>query len=439
MKRNLLLLGLLSILLVITYFFQEKRDERHFHEALTKDRLIQAEQIVSLEWKKLKAVKKDGQWWSGDVLLSHNIFRQIEKKLSEIKKIKEVQGEWKTFFSKPLEFEVNKEKWVIGDMTLDQQGFYLSRGKNIMIAVIEGESHELTHQESEIEKTKLEEIKRIFDMDLSSLKETQLFRFYPKLPLGTVTIEAEGSLSFELDLLKNQTIPRPLKGIEVHESLSEKFVSLLTQMTIRKEVSYEEKLKFKKMGGLTFQNKENKVVWELWLKSDKSADAIIMDSSTKRAFLMVGGTLKVFFVHLQDYWDKKVIPPSSFKHFTRLPVIFLEGNKSAEVEILNREPLAFEATKYQIRQEEMSALFQYVFNLGEKDQADRVSQLSQSERKEILSQDNLRLEVMGQELLFWRKKEELIVVNLTQGFKAHFGMLDESFRAKFEDVLESKP
>jgi len=43
---------------------------------------------------------------------------------------------------------------------------------------------------------------------------------------------------------------------------------------------------------------------------------------------------------------------------------------------------------------------------------------------------------MGQELLFWRKQDELIVVNFTQGFKAHFFVTQESFRASFEDVLK---
>jgi hypothetical protein len=43
---------------------------------------------------------------------------------------------------------------------------------------------------------------------------------------------------------------------------------------------------------------------------------------------------------------------------------------------------------------------------------------------------------MNQELLIWRKTEELIVANLTQGFKAHFTLLDEKFRGRFEDVLK---
>jgi hypothetical protein len=151
---------------------------------------------------------------------------------------------------------------------------------------------------------------------------------------------------------------------------------------------------------------------------------------------MIGGTLKSFFIHHQDYWDKKVIPPQEFKNFSRLKTIFTQGERTALIEIINREPLAFESNQYKIDAEKMNILFQYVFNLSEKDQADRVSLLSKSERKEVLSGNFLRVEVMNQELVFWRKKEELIVVNLTQGFKAHFLVTQQSLRATFEDVIK---
>jgi hypothetical protein len=203
-----------------------------------------------------------------------------------------------------------------------------------------------------------------------------------------------------------------------------------------KEVPYEDVKKFSKLGSLILSNDFEKVRWELWLNSKNSAESFIVDSDNKLAWQMVGGTLKIFFIQVLDYWDKKVIPPREFSNFSRLKVTFSEAEKSAVVEVLNREPLEFETNKYKVDREKMNILFQYAFNLSEKDQADRISQLSKSERKEILSGKHLRLEVMGQELLFWRKQDELILVNLTQGFKAHFFVTQESFRGSFEDVLK---
>ena len=436
MKKNLYLSGILLALLLGTYVFQELRTKQVFEESFTKDHLVLAEDIQSLSWGDVQAIKKDGQWWANDKLLSANTFKQLEKRIGQIKKIKDVVGDKQSFFSSPVELMVNGETWVLGDLTLDRQGFYLSRNDKLMVAISEGEGQEITDEPGKVTEVKLEDLKKALLLKRDELSETQLFRFYPKLPLGTVTIGSDGRPEYELDLLNNQTLPPPIPGIKPHQKLLEKFTSLLTQMTIKNEVPYSEALKFKKLGQMVFQHDKMKVTWELWLNSGKSADSFIIDSVSKQAWQMIGGTLKAFFIHHQDYWDKKVIPPQEFKNFSRLKTIFTQGERTALIEIINREPLAFESNQYKIEAEKMNILFQYVFNLSEKDQADRVSLLSKSERKEVLSGDFLRVEVMNQELVFWRKKEELIVVNLTQGFKAHFLVTQQSLRATFEDVIK---
>ena len=436
MKKNLYLSGILLALLLGTYVFQELRTKQVFEESFTKDHLVLAEEIQSLSWGEVQAIKKDGQWWADDKLLSANTFKQLEKRIGQIKKIKEVVGHKQSFFSSPVELKVNGETWVLGDLTLDRQGFYLSRNDKLIVAISEGEGQEITDEPGKVTEVKLEDLKKALLLKRDELSETQLFRFYPKLPLGTVTIGSDGRPEYELDLLNNQTLPPPRPGINPHQKLLEKFTSLLTQMTIKNEVPYSEVLKFKKLGQMVFQHDKMKVTWELWLNSGKSADSFIIDSVSKKAWQMIGGTLKGFFIHHQDYWDKKVIPPQEFKNFSRLKTIFTQGERTALIEIINREPLAFESNQYKIDAEKMNILFQYVFNLSEKDQADRVSLLSKSEKKEVLSGEFLRVEVMNQELVFWRKKEELIVVNLTQGFKAHFLVTQQSLRATFEDVIK---
>ena len=437
MKKNLYLFGALVALLIGTYIFQEVRTSDLFKANLIKDHLLREGDIKSLSFEDVVATKVDGQWWADKRLLSFNIFKQIEKRLVQIKKIKSVPGDKQNFFTNPKEFKVNGETWTLGDLTLDRQGFYIARDNEVMIAISEGETQELSEAPEKVVETKLEDLRKGLSYKLSDLYETQLFRYYPKLPLGTVTIESDGRPSFELDFDKNATLPPPFHGIFVHEKLLDKFVSLLTQMTIKKEVPYSESLKFAKMGNILFQNEaEEKVDWELWLSSANNADSYIIDSKNKRAYNMVGGTLKIFFIQIQDYWDKKVIPPKEFRHFFRMNTTFTQGAKSAVVEIINREPLQFAVKGYKVDEIKMNILLQYLFNLSEKDQADRVSNLSKSERKELLSGNHLRVEIFNQDILFWRKADELILVNLTQGFKAHFLVTEQTFRATFEDVLK---
>lgn len=434
MKKNLILGGIFVLLLILTYFFQEKKNEAEYFESLTKDHLI-VSGINKLKLPHVNAEKRDGVWWQGEQRLSYNSFNIIEKKITEIKKIKDVTGDKKTYFSEPFIIEVNGETWTFGDMSLDRQGFYLSRGDKIMLVEIEGESTELTQDENEVASKKYQELKGQVSKSLDELIEKQLFRFYPELRLNRIFIEAFERLPYELDLEKNTTLPAPIPGIKVHNKIREKLGSLLTQVMIKEEIPYSENLKVKQMGTLKFIS-DKTVTWELWLRDEKTADAILIDPDLKKSYLMIGGTLKIYFTMVQDYWDKKIIPPAEFKNFDRLPVIISQGNKSADFEILNREPLEFTSAKYRLNSENLMTMINILFNLNNYDQADRVSLLSKSERKMLMNQEDMHVMIMGQELILWMKPQELIVVNLTQGFKAHFLMPYEKLGLGFKDMVK---
>lgn len=435
MKKNISLFVILVGLIFLTYIFQEKRVATEIEEKRESSQVIKGE-IKSLSFGDVNAVKVNDQWWHEKELLSHNSMKIIERKVSEIMKIKEIEGDWKSYFSEPFTFKVNDQNYTLGELSLDKQGFYLAQDRKIILSEIIGSSHELTRDESAMASIKLDEFKRELSKKLKDLKENQLFRYYPGIPFDSVTIDTEGNLPFELNFKTNETLPPPIPGINTHKDLKNKFMSLLTQVNLKSEIPYSEKLKFKKLSQMKYLSKDKEITWDLWLKGKDSADAVLIDPDQKRAFLMVGGTLKIFFIHVQDYWDKKVIPPKAFENFTAMKMTFIQGSKKANVEVLNKEPLGFKVQGYKLKPANMQELLFILFNLGETDQADRVSLLSKSEKQQVLSEDHLRVDVMNQELLLWRKDQELIVVNLTQGFKAHFGILEKSLRFKFEDVLE---
>lgn len=431
--KNLGLFALLIALLGVTYFFQEKSTEKKFEESLVKDKLYPGE-ITRLSIGGLSAVKADGRWKAGDELLSHNLMRLIEEKIHQLKKMKPVTGKSEDFFTAPVEFQVNNDQIILGELSLDRQGFYLSRNGEMMLAILEGSSQEIMTDEKDIQGRKLQELKALVTKKPEELQETQLFRFYPDLPSERVVIKIPGSLPFELDLKNNTTTPPPFPGITVHEKLPAKFTSLLSQVNLKEEIPYD---KFgNKLGEITFSGEGKAVMWELFTRNNTTADAVLTDPVRKKAWLMVGGTLKVFFIQLQDYWDKKNIPPELFRPFDREPFTLTEGNLRAVVTLLNKEPLAFESSGYKVNEERMLELMSYALNLGPLDQPSRVSLLSNSERKQILSENYLQMEIFGQELVFWIKAEELIIVNLSQGYKSHFPRADVSSGFRFKDVLK---
>lgn len=435
MKKNLLLLGVFIALLTVTYFVQEKRTSEQRVTAQAEIQVLK-EELKTLSFNDVEAELKGGKWYSGKTLLSHNNFGPVVKKLKSVSFIRDIEGEWKTFFPHPLTVKVNGVEWTFGELSLDRQSFYMAVGKKIMLADIQGESIELTRNEADIAAIKYNELKAYFHKNLEELKETQLFRFYENLTAEKVFIESEGRLGFELDFKTNTTTPPPISGITVHDGLRNKFTTLLTQMNLRAEIPYDEKLKVHRLGVIEFINADRKIRWELWLRGKAAADSVIIDPDSKRAFSMIGGTLRAYFIQVQDYWDKKIIPLEKFKDFTTLPVDFSQGKKSARLLIQNKEPMGFEAQGHKVMTDHLITFFQVILNLGPYDQADRVSQLSKTERQQILSEDHLRLHVLDQDLVVWRKLEEVIVVNLTQGFKAHFILSRENISTRFEDMLK---
>jgi hypothetical protein len=436
MKKNLVLFALLIALIITTYFLQEKRAEREYVQSRIQGKILQ-EEISSLKLPAVEAVKKQGQWWSGDQLLSQNYLGLMEKKLLEITSIKDIEGDPATFFTDAISFEVNNVAWKLGAMSLDKQSFYVSKGDKISLAIMDGESTTVSMSDSEIEVGKLNDFKALLLKDLPQLTERQIFRFYPKLPLERVQVNAEGNPPFELLLKENQTLPPSIAGVDFHKDIRGKFFSTITSITIKEEIPFSDKLKYKKLASMTFSAEgSTSVSWEIWLKDKNSADSILIDDRAKKAFLVVGGTLKPFFIQVQDYWDKKVIPHSSFKQFTRLPVSFIQEDKQAIVTVIDREPFDFEVKDFKVKPGNMQDLFKLLFNLDRLDQASRVSQLSKSERQHYLGQNNLKIVLMGEELLCFRKNDEMIVVNLTRGFKAHFMLPFEKLHCRFEDVLK---
>jgi hypothetical protein len=435
MKKNLLLLGILISLLIVTYYFQEKKTDRKYLESQREGKVF-LDEIQSLEMSDIKAVKKDGRWFAGETLLSHNQMKQLEQRLKELKVIKDLEGGAASLPSSALRAKINDHELLVGDLALDRQSFYISINGSPHLAIIDGESSAMAQSPEELEGLKLQEFKSMLLQSQAQLKETQLFRYYPNLPVERAMLEVQGHLPFELNFKSNETAPPPVSGVAVQARLQEKFISLLTQVNFKEEVPFSAKLKFRKLGEIKFLGEQKVVKWELWLKDEKSADAYLIDEEAKKAWLMIGGTLRIFFIQIQDYWDKKVIPASSFKSFSRLDLKLRQGSREVPVTVLNREPLDFTSKTHKIKLGNMQDLFQFIFNLGERDQAHRVSNLASSERKQLLNQEHLRLEIMGQELLLWRKPQELIVVNLTQGFKTHFHVVMENFNAQIEDVIE---
>ena len=427
MKSNLWLFGILLALIAGTYFFQEKRVEENFQKSLVAGKLIK-EKITSIETPTFKAQLDKGRWTFEGELLSHNDLSRLVNILESVSEIKTLEADPGV---EGLSFKLNGNSYSLGTMNLDQSGFYFKVNDKNYVAIIETDSRQIHSDNENLNNIKFNELKNLLSKTQSELIEKQLFRYYPDLQFETALIRPDGALDFEIDFKNNTTLPAPMKGIEVHQDLAAKFQSLIREIKIKGVVKADPKLKKNKMGEIDFLPQDLK--WEIYLPYKNKADVFLFDSKG-RAYEVIGGTLKVFLIQLQDYWDKKIIPPSEFKTFDVLNVTLTQGTEELILKIKNREPLEFESDQ-KIKMDRVDLLFQVIFNLSHFDQGQRVSNLTTSQYRQLLSEDNLRMEIMGQELVIVSYGQEIIVANITQEYKVHFTRI-ENFPLNIKDMLE---
>jgi len=436
MKINALLFLVLVSLLTFTYFFQEKKIWTKYAEENEVGKLVDFP-IQKISLPNIKAEKKAAKWFNGEQLLSHQLFEKLEERLLQIKLIKILDQIDQKVLDGSLSFKINDHLFKLGEISIDKESFYVYRDGKIFLGKIDGASAGVSLSEADIEEDKLEELKSLMSMPSESYAENHLIRYYENFFPEKVLLHRDGAEAYELNFANNSTSPLPLKGIEVHKDIKSKFMSHLNQIQIKKEFTLNELKKFKRLAVINFRQKNSKLtLWEIWQKNRESADAILIDPDKKKAFMINGQSLKLFFLNVQDYWDKKIIPSDKFKNFENLKFELSQNEKNEKLEVFNREPLVFKASTSKMNQEHLGELLHLLFNLGPFDQADRISQLTSSERGQFLDRIFLKIKIMGQNLICFLKNGELIAVNLDLGIKFHFYRNPQNIKCDLKDMVE---
>lgn len=129
-----------------------------------------------------------------------------------------------------------------------------------------------------------------------------------------------------------------------------------------------------------------------------------------------------FLIRFKTIGIEKLFLVMSLRRFTEMRVQFVLGEREATVNVINQEPLSFGSSQPEIKvkEDKLQNLFAILFNLGDYDEASRVSILTKSEKQQFQNEPHIRMNVFGQDLMLIRKTNELVVVNFTQGFKCPF-------------------
>ena len=434
MKSNLKLLIVLILLLTGTYIWIERPDRMWWKQHDETYRLRDlAEEAQSFGVFGKKWALKDNQWTHGKEILSLSIWPKWKRIFTNLKLEREIimpPGMTKeNYLGEGFPVTINDHSFIFGERSVDGKSIYildLESNKILQMSLLPSDLFQM-----------LDEVKAKSELEMI---ERRVFAYFSDIPFTKVVFETPGILSFELDLEAKTTSPRPIPGILIHPHIDQKFWHEIDLMQFTAQIEPDMGLLYQKMASLSLLDKDKKVLtFELHRVGPQNADAVVYVPEKKKMFKVQGNTAKVFFDQVQDYWDRKIIPRDVFKSFTEMRVQFVLGEREATVNVINQEPLSFGSTQPEIKvkEDKLQNLFAILFNLGQYDEASRVSILTKSEKQQFQNEPHIRMNVFGQDLMLIRKTNELVVVNFTQGFKAHFILFDISIGDQWEDFFTS--
>ncbi|MFY7993551.1 MAG: hypothetical protein ACOVP4_09690 [Bacteriovoracaceae bacterium] len=434
MKNNLGLLLVFILLLTGTYVWIERPDrvwwQKHDETYRLRSLVENAESfgVLGKTW-----TLKENQWVSGQDLLSLTIWPKWKRIFSQLKFEREIilnaQTNKDNFLGEGFPITIDDRSFILGETTVDGKSLYLldvNENKILQMSLLPSDLFQM-----------LDEVKEKTPQDMI---EKRVFAYFNNVQFTKVVFETPGILSFDIDLFNKQTNPRPIPGILLHPHLDQKFWHEMDLLQFTEQIKPDLALLYQKMASLSLVQDEKKVLtFELHRVGPLNADAVVYVPEKNQMFKVRGNTAKVFFDQVQDYWDLKIIPRNVFKAFTETRAQFVLGDKEVTVNIINQEPLAFVSPDSQIKlkEDKLQNLFNLIFNLSQYEEASRVSILTKAERQQFQNESHIRMNVFGQDLMLVRKTNELVVVNFTQGFKAHFFFFDISIGDQWEDFFTS--
>jgi|GEM_PF-6049790 len=434
MKQNVQLFFLLIGLLAFTYYFQEIRPEKLKKESQAQISILK-KTPESLVFNNIKFNKNvDGQWISGDELMSQNKLNQVIQLLMSLERVNEKKIISDIDFSDSLTLRVDDQLLEIGDLTIERESFYVKFRGDIILARFAGERDEILQEgESLQQKLKLR-LKSLVDLDVVGLRENQLFRFFKNWEIQSLSLNQQERKPFSLNLKTKKLIPAPYDGLELHEDLDKKILSLLTQIQVKefiKDFSFKETEKIAQ-ATLTLMG-EQRTFLILRMKEGKSADVYLQHLESNRVWKVIGGTLKLFFISEQDLWNKKNMPHLTSFHQDKIEL--KNKTKRFSIKIFNREPFLFEPEFGKLDSTKIDLLTRLVLNLKPFEEAERVSRLLRSDEQYLETQNFTIFSFQDQSFTIWTKPSETIVCDKQRKLKFHYPHPGAALSFYLDDVI----
>ncbi len=445
MKKNLILLVILSGLLALTYWYEEIGGEKRLSKTKQAKAIFQNKNLGSLKgikFPKFDLVLKEGKYYTKasnypvdkrkidkiiEVLSSMEVISIIDKE--------NIKAPRNNFFSQEdliftFQFERGEISYKLGAKLEVSSDFYVEvgyLGENNLVVARDTTPQYGVYQEKSLERSsqKYDRLKFILGLREKDLFDTNPFKSF-KLDLDKVIVENYRNKKFKIDFTKRATDPLVFKNLGYKSSLFDEYENKLKNLYAinihfnpnQKDLSNLHSILYFPQKAMLFKNYKGRVGYFLMVDGDKNLYELAEKDSN------------LFFTNVQDFWNKEILKEKD--HHVPTTFIF-KGKPKVTVRIKDSRPFEVQSfdAPFKVNQDSFRKIYSLLLN-----SAERVSELDFS-----LKEQKILFEIQVNDLMFkiFKTKNELLFVSEKDKLVYIYDVgVDNPINVKFEDYFYQK-
>ena len=444
--KNIILSLIVTVLLVIAYFHEELGKQKREEQLLEQQRVVSfnPQMIDKIVLPKVQLVKRDHKWFVADLnypassLAIENLLKHLHA-IHQVKMIEMSTLNQSDFFTHQDHIislsSFGKEwKYKLGDVSELTGNFYfadLSNGIEKLYLARDTSTFEGFYKtELELYLNQYVQLKNMILASSQAFLEPKVFYELDIDRLDSIKIDNKWNRWFEVKLDKGETIPAIVKGLKYH-NLKMQVQNLINEVV--HEGIAKEGVLGEVISTIKFKDMTKSIEAKLYNQLDGRQGSYVKYDGSDWIYKLKDDSKNLFFMNVQDFWDKKVHYPIKVKELSRLDfAIGVSQENSYRFYVDDLERFEFKTQNTNIKNiniEHMNFLFHILFGLENFQQASRVDSIQNSSNGKNTSIFVKLLDVLLR-LDFY--SDQVVVVNLSENYQLYF---DTSFsRVKISDI-----
>lgn len=402
MKKNLLLVSILSALILFAYLWEQKGIKK---DVLTKEKVqkifdVDTKSLVELTIKNTKVINTNGAWIIGELNYPADInkINFIIKTLSGISSISRIDDKSDTeqfFVHQDHSFRVKNFEGEIGfrlgDISPVTGYFYIEKfenGKKELFLAKDTNAYDGIYKDDlEAEFRKYLAFKNIITMKPMQLISQNLIPSLKIVDVTKVEIDNKANRWFQVDFLQEKTKPSILKSLK-YKNLYKVIGQLWNKVKVTKIVALGKNIVSEQMSKIIFTTKNTNFVITLFGKFNGATGYFAVLDGEDKVFVIDEGSKDFFFANVQKFWHKAIDYQTDFSKIKKF--VFKLGDRKNKYQFKVEDIEKFEAKTddpllESVKSYNVNMLFNLVLNLVEFKEAKYVTgELTKIQKSDIV-------------------------------------------------------